>query len=272
MAIEFKNVKFKYQQEAPFVIDDVSFTIPKGSYTSIIGHNGSGKSTLAKLMVGLMIPNQGEITVDQITLSEETLIEVRKNIAIVFQNPDNQFIGATVADDIAFGLENRQVDPKDMDSIIEAYAREVNMLDFLGQEPTKLSGGQKQRVALAGALAMRPSILILDEATAMLDPKGKKEIMDFVDRLHSQYNMTIISITHDIESLSRSDQIIVMNKGKKVFDGKPVDLLVNETLLLENKLDLPYSVQLAKNLPFNLVNPLNEKELLDQICQLNSNK
>lgn len=276
MQIQFKDVIFKYDSESKEVLKKVSFDIKKGSYTSIIGHNGSGKSTIAKLMVGLLEKKSGSIVIDGDELTNDNIHQVRQKVAIVFQNPDNQFIGATVRDDIAFGLENRQVDPRAMDHIIEAYALEVNMAEFLDQEPTKLSGGQKQRVALAGVLAMQPKILILDEATAMLDPKGKKEIYDFVDRLHKQFEMTIISITHDIEAVKKSDQVIVMNEGVKVFDGSPVEILVQQDNLVKVALDAPFSVKLFEllepELKLKLMNPLDEKELVEALWQLNLNK
>lgn len=276
MQIQFKDVIFKYDSESKEVLKKVSFDIKKGSYTSIIGHNGSGKSTIAKLMVGLLEKKSGSIVIDGDELTNDNIHQVRQKVAIVFQNPDNQFIGATVRDDIAFGLENRQVDPRAMDHIIEAYALEVNMAEFLDQEPTKLSGGQKQRVALAGVLAMQPKILILDEATAMLDPKGKKEIYDFVDRLHKQFEMTIISITHDIEAVKKSDQVIVMNEGVKVFDGSPVEILVQQDNLVKVALDAPFSVKLFEllepKLKLKLMNPLDEKELVEALWQLNLNK
>ena len=170
--VEFKNVTFKYDDSTP-LIDGLNLSIKEGTYTVLLGHNGSGKSTIAKLIIGLLEKQQGEIIVFDKALSEETVDEIRSNVAIVFQNPDNQFIGSTVEDDIAFGLENRCVEPSLMQGIIEEYADKVGMINFLKHEPTALSGGQKQRVAIAGALALKPNLLISDEATSMLDPKGK---------------------------------------------------------------------------------------------------
>ena len=181
--IEIEHLSFSYDEQIK-ALDDVSFSIEEGSYTVIVGHNGSGKSTIAKLMIGLMEAQSGIIRVDGTVLKEESVYDIRDKIGIVFQNPDNQFIGATVADEIAFGLENHQVPHYQMQAIIDEFAARVNMSKYLNSEPTKLSGGQKQRVAIAGVLAMRPQILIFDESTSMLDPQGKAEINALVKRIH----------------------------------------------------------------------------------------
>ena len=217
--IDVQHLSFGYDEDT-LTIDDISFTIEKGSYTTILGHNGSGKSTIAKLLMGLLEKKSGEIVIGGIPLTEETLNQVRSQIGIVFQNPDNQFIGATVRDDIAFGLENNCVDPALMDDIINEYAKKVNMYEFLDHEPTKLSGGQKQRVAIAGILAMSPSIIILDEATSMLDPKGRNEINALVHQLNKDKNMTIVSITHDIEEAALSDYVILLSDGHIVNEKR----------------------------------------------------
>ena len=225
------------------IFNDVSLSIPQGKYVTIVGHNGSGKSTIAKCIIGLLQTSQGEIIVDGLTLNNENIDAIRSKVGLVFQNPDNQFIGSTVKDDIAFGLENHRVDPKLMDEIIDRFAKAVNMSDYLNFEPTKLSGGQKQRVAIAGALSMTPKILILDEATSMLDPKGKSEVNDLVKQLHSQTNMTIISITHDIEEAYQSDIVYVMNEGRIIEFGDPKDILAKEVLLKSIKLDIPFALK-----------------------------
>ena len=192
-----KDLSFSYSQEEN-VLNGVSFVVEKGTYISLIGHNGSGKSTIAKLLAGLLEAKSGSIKAFDLEYNRKNIRKIRSRIGIVFQNPDNQFICASVKDDIAFGLENRQVDPAKMNEIILEYARKVNMEEFLDKEPENLSGGQKQRVAIAGVLAMKPDILILDEATAMLDPKGKKEINDVIKNLRTENkDLTIISITHD---------------------------------------------------------------------------
>lgn len=268
--IEVKDLNFSYDQHLD-VVKDVSFTVERGSYTTLIGHNGSGKSTIAKLIIGLLEKEQGSILIDGEELNNETVESIRRKIGIVFQNPDNQFIGATVRDDIAFGLENHQVDPKDMDAIIEKYAGEVGMIEYLNHEPTRLSGGQKQRVAIAGILAMKPEILILDEATSMLDPEGKEDINSLVKQLHKENNMTILSITHDVEEVMKSDHVIVMYEGRIVKDGLPSEMMLNEQELVRLKLDAPYSVKLSNELlklGIKLKNAGNMEGMVDELCQL----
>lgn len=272
--IEVRDLVFRYNEEDPeATIKGVSFDIEKGTYTTIIGHNGSGKSTIAKLLVGLLEKESGSIKIDGEEITPENVYEIRRKVAIVFQNPDNQFIGSTVRDDIAFGLENHQVEPGSMDQIINFFAKEVNMADFLNHEPIKLSGGQKQRVAIAGVLAMAPEILILDEATAMLDPAGKQEIKELVLKLHERHDMTIISITHDIEEVSMSDKVIVMNDGQIRFNDTPDDILVLQKELIDIQLDVPFSVKLAQLLETNgvkLSDPLDEEKIVEELCQYNS--
>lgn len=272
--LEIKNLRFTYDQQTD-VVKNVSFHVEKGSYTSIIGHNGSGKSTIAKLIIGLLEKSDGEIIIDGISLNEDTVNQIRGRVGIVFQNPDNQFIGSTVRDDIAFGLENHQVPQKDMDDIITHFAREVGMSDYLENEPTRLSGGQKQRVAIAGVLAMKPDILILDEATSMLDPKGKEEVNALVDEIHREHNMTIISITHDIEEVVKSDYVFVMNEGEFVMQGKPQDVLLHANTLIDIDLDVPFTVKMAlalKKYGINIDEPMNMKRMVDQLCQLRLSK
>ena len=272
--IEVKNLSFEYE-EGSKTIDNISFDIEKGTYTTILGHNGSGKSTISKLLMGLLEKKSGDIIVGGIQLTEETLSEVRSQIGIVFQNPDNQFIGATVRDDIAFGLENICMDPNLMDDVIYEYASKVNMLDFLDHEPTKLSGGQKQRVAIAGILAMSPSIIILDEATSMLDPRGKKEINALVNELNKNKNMTILSITHDIEEAANSDYVILLNHGKIVDHGKPKDVLMKQEQLEELSLDIPFAYKVSKGLQqkgFEIENYISREKLVNKLCQLHSKK
>lgn len=272
--LEIKNLRFTYDQQTD-VVKNVSFRVEKGSYTSIIGHNGSGKSTIAKLIIGLLEKSEGEIIIDGIPLNEQTVSQVRGKVGIVFQNPDNQFIGSTVRDDIAFGLENHQVKQQDMDEIINHFASEVGMSDYLENEPTRLSGGQKQRVAIAGVLAMRPDILILDEATSMLDPKGKEEVNALVDEIHREHNMTIISITHDIEEVVKSDYVFVMNEGEFVMQGKPEDVLLHAQTLIDIDLDVPFTVKMSlalKKHGINIDEPMNMKRMVEQLCQLRLSK
>lgn len=268
--IEVKDLSFEYE-EGLKTIDHISFQIKRGTYTTILGHNGSGKSTIAKLLMGLLEKKNGEITVGGIPLTEENLYKVREQIGIVFQNPDNQFIGTTVRDDIAFGLENNCVEPELMDDIINEYAKKVNMLDFLDHEPSTLSGGQKQRVAIAGILAMSPSIIILDEATSMLDPKGKSEINALVSQLNKDKNITILSITHDIEEAAMSDYVVLLSGGKIIDTGKPEDVLMNKKQIESLKLDIPFAYKISKglqNLGIQINSHINKEKLVEELCQL----
>ena len=270
--IEVKNVVYSYNDEIK-AIDGVSFNIEKGTYTTIIGHNGSGKSTLAKLMAGLLQCKSGEIYINGLLIKEENLGELRKVLGIVFQNPDNQFIGSTVKDDIAFGLENRQIDPKDMDEIIKEYANKVGLIDFLNKEPQNLSGGQKQRVAIAGVMAMKPNIIIFDEATSMLDPKGKKEIKQLMYSLHEDHEFTIISITHDIEEVLQADDCIVLNKGRLYMHDKPEKVFEKADELRKIDLDIPFLEKIReafKNKKLKLKSN-DMKGMVKELCQYASN-
>lgn len=268
--IEIEHLSFSYDEQIK-ALDDVSFSIEEGSYTVIVGHNGSGKSTIAKLMIGLMEAQSGIIRVDGTVLKEESVYDIRDKIGIVFQNPDNQFIGATVADDIAFGLENHQVPHDQMQAIIDEFAARVNMSKYLNSEPTKLSGGQKQRVAIAGVLAMRPQILIFDESTSMLDPQGKAEINALVKRIHEETGITIISITHDIEEMVSSDHVIVMKEGKVVMDGTPEEVLNNEEELIKMQLDIPFSLKFVNEMKRQgivLKREIQMEKVVDELCRL----
>ena len=267
--VEFKNVKYHYDEDT-YAVKDVSFGIEEGSYTTIIGHNGSGKSTIAKLIIGLLEKESGDILIDGLDLNLENLNEIRTKVGIVFQNPDNQFIGSTVRDDIAFGLENHEVPHEDMDGIIYEFAKKVNMLDFLDHEPTKLSGGQKQRVAIAGVLAMQPKIIIFDESTSMLDPVGKREINQVIHELHNEHNITIISITHDIEEVSKSDYVLVMDNGHLAMQGTPKEVLNDEKKLVSLQLDLPFTTKMANELNkvgIKVDTHLDMEGLVEEICQ-----
>jgi len=271
-AIEVSNLSFSYTEEGN-TIQDVSFSIPKGSYTTIIGHNGSGKSTIAKLIIGLLKAQSGSIRILGTELTPETVYDLRSHVGIVFQNPDNQFIGSTVADDIAFGLENHCVPQEDMQALIEKSAASVGMSDFLQAEPTHLSGGQKQRVAIAGILAMTPDIIIFDESTSMLDPQGKASINAHIKRLHDEKNITILSITHDMEEVAQSQHVIVLNHGVVEMEGTPKEVFAQEAMLKKMQLDIPFALKFSKAMQkegFSSIHALTLDEVVNQLCQLKS--
>ena len=263
--LEIKNLCFSYEESRP-VIDDISLSIDKGSFIVVLGHNGSGKSTLAKLIVGLLEKKSGQIFFNGEEITKKNLRDLQTKTALVFQNPDNQFIGSTVEDDIAFGLENREFPHEKMQEEIEKFADSVNMLDYLQKEPINLSGGQKQRVALAGALILRPEILILDEATSMLDPKGKSTVRRVIDRIHKENpDLTIISITHDVDEALLADEVFILSKGKLVKSGKPQDILRDEEALLELKLDMPFIYRVEKKLSEACID--SQAETMEQLVE-----
>jgi len=269
--IEVKNLVFGYEKNQP-VINDISFTIHEGEFISIIGHNGSGKSTIAKLLDGLIKPDSGKIIIEGIEISDKSINDIRKKVAIVFQNPDNQFIGATVEDDVAFGLENRNVPREEIIKLVNEYLEKVGMINYKEKEPTYLSGGQKQRVAIAGALVLNPSILILDEATAMLNPTGKKEIHELIKNMRKvNPSLTIISITHDIEETYFSDYIFVMDKGKIILKSTPLDLFKNSEILAKYSLNPPFLfsfVDKLKQQGIDIDYSKSSNEVVEKLCQL----
>ena len=238
--VEVKNLKFRYDNSQPLVLNDVSFTIEKGEWISIIGHNGSGKSTLAKLLTGLIDYHVGEINIDGIKMEEKNKPELRKKIGIMFQNPDNQFVGYNVKYDIAFGLENHNIKREEMLELIDKYANLTGMENYLEREPNTLSGGQKQRVALAGILALNSDIIILDEATSMLDPEGVDEIIKLILEIHKNTDKTIITITHDLSFAKKSDRIILLKDGKILGNETPNELFSKRDILLSSSLDMPF--------------------------------
>lgn len=242
--IRFSNVTFKYDEDEPTALENVTFNIKRGKWTSIVGHNGSGKSTIAKLLMGINNNYEGDIIVKDIKVSEENIDEVRKHIGIVFQNPDNQFIGSTVEYDVAFGMENQGIEYSLMHTIVDQVLTEVGMLEMKTFEPSHLSGGQKQRVAIAGILAMSPDVIILDEATAMLDPDGKESIMNLIKTIQDERHLTVISITHDLEEAVEADEIIVMNKGKVYKQDVPEEIFKEGAYLTEIGLDLPFAMRM----------------------------
>ncbi|MEH7117686.1 energy-coupling factor ABC transporter ATP-binding protein [Neobacillus vireti] len=244
--VSLKGVSFQYDTQERYALKDVNFEIYEGEWLAIVGHNGSGKSTMAKLLNGLQFPQEGEITIDNIKLTEESIWDVRKRIGMVFQNPDNQFVGTTVQDDVAFGLENNGVPREEMVQRVEDSLKRVKMDQFLYQEPHHLSGGQKQRVAIAGVLALRPAIIILDEATSMLDPRGREEVLETVRLLKMEKSLTVISITHDLEEAAKADRIIVMNRGEVFREGTPEEIFSMDEQLVQLGLDIPFSVKMSK--------------------------
>ena len=272
--IEFKNVSFRYREDGPWIIKNCSFTVQKNETLAIIGHNGSGKSTIAKLMNGLLFPQEGEIWINGKLLSEETVWDIRKDVGMVFQNPDNQFVGATVQDDVAFGMENRGIDREEMKKRIQAALEAVKMTEYRFTEPHRLSGGQKQRVAIAGILAIYPKVLILDEATVMLDPRGRQEIMNTIEHLKKEKNLCLITITHDLNEIIRTDRVIVLNKGEVWATGTPKEILKSGKELLKIGLDIPFITELAnelKKLEIALKSePISIDELLEELWTLHS--
>ena len=241
--IEVKNLSFSYNKRDR-AIENVSFNVNDHEWISILGHNGSGKSTIAKLLIGLLAASSGEILYDGVKLTDETVDDVRSKVGIVFQNPDNQFVGFNVRYDIAFGLENHQVERSEMVRLINEYAEKVDMKDYLERQPDTLSGGQKQRVAIAGILAMNCDIVILDEATSMLDPQGVSDIVNLIVELKKKYNKTIITITHDLDLAGLSDRVIVMKDGNKIAEGIPSEIFKDRELLKSSNLDMPFDLRM----------------------------
>lgn len=269
-AIKVEDLTFSYDDEIK-ALNGCSFTVPKGSYTTIVGPNGSGKSTVAKLLVGLLEPSGGKILIDGQEMNEKNVSELRRKTGIVFQNPDNQFIGSTVADDIAFGLENRQVDPDQMQQIIEESAAKVGMTNYLNSEPTNLSGGQKQRVAIAGILAVSPETIIFDESTSMLDPQGKLQINKQIKKLNEEKGITVLSITHDMDEVAQSENVIVLNEGKVLMEGTQQEVFRHRDELEKIHLDVPYAQKASD--AFMEKGILKSEELTleglaDRLCQL----
>ena len=270
--IDVKNLSFRYKESQEYYdVKDITFHVKRGEWLSIVGHNGSGKSTTVRLIDGLLEAESGEIVIDGQRLTEENVWNIRRQIGMVFQNPDNQFVGATVEDDVAFGLENQGLSRQEMQKRVEEALDLVGMLDFKKREPARLSGGQKQRVAIAGVVALRPAILILDEATSMLDPEGRRELIETVKGIRKDYDMTVISITHDLEEVAMSDRVLVMKKGEIESTSSPRELF-SRTDLDQIGLDDPFANQLKHSLSQNGYdlpeNYLTESELEDKLWEL----
>lgn len=274
--IEVKNLKYKYDQEDErYTLNDVSFHVKQGEWLSIIGHNGSGKSTTVRLIDGLLEAESGDIYIDGDALTIDNVWEKRRLIGMVFQNPDNQFVGATVEDDVAFGLENQGIPLEEMRSRVDEALELVGMTDFKTREPARLSGGQKQRVAIAGVVALRPKIIILDEATSMLDPEGRLDLIKIVREIKDRHGMTVISITHDLDEVALSDRVIVMKNGQVESISTPNELFMREDLV-DLDLDRPFTTELASSLrQTGLDLPLRyftEEELEETLWELISKK
>ena len=270
--IDVKNLSFRYKESQEYYdVKDITFHVKRGEWLSIVGHNGSGKSTTVRLIDGLLEAESGEIVIDGQRLTEENVWSIRRQIGMVFQNPDNQFVGATVEDDVAFGLENQGLSRQEMKKRVEEALALVGMLDFKKREPARLSGGQKQRVAIAGVVALRPAILILDEATSMLDPEGRRELIETVKGIRKDYDMTVISITHDLEEVAMSDRVLVMKKGSIESTSSPRELFSRNDLD-QIGLDDPFANQLKYSLSQNGYdlpeNYLTESELEDKLWEL----
>jgi len=267
--VEFRDVSFKYGEDQPWVIKNCSFEIYQNEWLAIIGHNGSGKSTIAKLMNGLLFPQEGEIFINGVQVTPETIWEIRRDVGMVFQNPDNQFVGTTVQDDVAFGMENRGISRDEMIQRIDQTLKAVGMQDYLLTEPHRLSGGQKQRIAIASVLAISPQVIILDEATAMLDPKGRTEIMSTVSAVRKQREMSLITITHDLTEVVHAERVIVMNKGEIWAENNPRGIFAKKDELQEIGLDVPFVTTLANELKKSGIittsEPLNHEELLEDL-------
>lgn len=262
--IVFKNVSFQYQSDASFTLKDVSFNIPKGQWTSIVGHNGSGKSTIAKLMIGIEKVKSGEIFYNNQAITDDNFEKLRKDIGIVFQNPDNQFVGSIVKYDVAFGLENHAVPHDEMHRRVSEALKQVDMLERADYEPNALSGGQKQRVAIASVLALNPSVIILDEATSMLDPDARQNLLDLVRKVKSEHNITIISITHDLSEAMEADHVIVMNKGTVYKEGTAIEIFDHAEELTTIGLDLPFPIKINQMLRYQ-TSFLTYEGLVDQL-------
>ena len=271
--LEVENLVFKYEKESDVnQLNGVSFSITKGEWVSIIGQNGSGKSTTARLIDGLFEEFEGIVKIDGERLTAENVWNLRRKIGMVFQNPDNQFVGATVEDDVAFGMENQGIPREEMIKRVDEALLAVNMLDFKTREPARLSGGQKQRVAVAGIIALRPEIIILDESTSMLDQTGRSEIMRVIHEIKDKYHLTVLSITHDLDEAASSDRILVMRAGEIIKEAAPSELFATSEDMVEIGLDVPFSSNLMKDLRTNGFD-LPEKYLSeDELVELLTDK
>lgn len=250
--IKFDNVSFAYELEDEGVVNavnDFSLEVPEGQFLAVLGHNGCGKSTVAKLINGILVPNKGKVTVEGMdTSDEEKTVDIRKTVGMVFQNPDNQIVATIVEDDVAFGPENLGVEPSEIRKAVDSALKAVGMYEFRKREPHRLSGGQKQRVAIAGIIAMNTKCIVMDEPTAMLDPQGRKEVMDTVMKLNREFGITVILITHYMDEAVKADRVIVMDGGRIAMDGTPKEVFRNVERMKKLGLDVPQATELAYRL------------------------
>lgn len=250
--IKFDNVSFAYELEDEGIVNavnDFSLEVPEGQFLAVLGHNGCGKSTVAKLINGILVPNKGKVTVEGMdTSDEEKTVDIRKTVGMVFQNPDNQIVATIVEDDVAFGPENLGVEPSEIRKAVDSALKAVGMYEFRKREPHRLSGGQKQRVAIAGVIAMNTKCIVMDEPTAMLDPQGRKEVMDTVMKLNREFGITVILITHYMDEAVKADRVIVMDGGRIAMDGTPKEVFRNVERMKKLGLDVPQATELAYRL------------------------
>ncbi len=274
--VEVSHLQFTYSDADKPVLSDVSFSLPRGQWTALIGPNGSGKSTITRLLDGLITPDNDKstIVVGGVKLTPDTLWQVRDQIGIVFQNPDHQFVGATVEDDVAFGLENRQVPLPEMKKKVAWALDQVGMSAYKESEPQLLSGGQKQRVAMAGIIALRPQLIILDEATSMLDPAGRKQLLSLVRKLQKEEGLTVLAVTHDLNEANDADQVLVLNQGRIQAQDKPAAIFADPDQITRLGLELPFVYQVKEALAeqgINIAREIaSEEELVSELCRLNS--
>lgn len=274
--IKFDNVSFAYELEDEGVVNavnDFSLEVPEGQFLAVLGHNGCGKSTVAKLINGILVPNKGKVTVEGMdTSDEEKTVDIRKTVGMVFQNPDNQIVATIVEDDVAFGPENLGVEPSEIRKAVDSALKAVGMYEFRKREPHRLSGGQKQRVAIAGVIAMNTKCIVMDEPTAMLDPQGRKEVMDTVMKLNKEFGITVILITHYMDEAVKADRVVVMDGGRIAIDGTPKEVFKNVEKMKGLGLDVPQATELAYRLrkkgfmlPDNI---LDENECAEAILKI----
>lgn len=269
--IEIQNVSYAYEDAAAKALNNVSLTINDGEFVAVVGHNGSGKSTLAKHLNALLLPTEGKVLVDGMdTADEADTLSIRQRVGMVFQNPDNQLVTTIVEEDVAFGPENIGVPGNEIRARVDRALAAVGMEKYAHSAPNMLSGGQKQRIAIAGMLAMQPKVLVLDEATAMLDPKGRRDIIDLVTKLHKENGITVVMITQYMEEAIGADRVAVMSGGEMILEGTPKEVFSQDELLHKHRLDVPVMQQLANrlnahgaNLPKSI---LSVEEMAQAIC------